>query len=175
MTPARPEARPGGRILGVADEHLVMAPPDGASGDLPARGREEDARLRDALDEAHRQIDALRAQVEEMTARHESLMRHSNDVTVVTAEDTTMTYASRRWPRCSARAPQRGGAGWSTSPTPRTAEPARGGPLGRLQRQHRRGPRPVPAPPRTPPASPRCSRTRATTTPWAAWCGTCAT
>ncbi|MGZ8737949.1 MAG: EAL domain-containing protein [Nocardioides sp.] len=52
------------------------------------------AQLMEALRAAHRRIDLLTAQVHESTSRLESLMRHSSDVTIVTAEDTTLTYAS---------------------------------------------------------------------------------
>ena len=152
-------------------------PRDGASGDLPARGREEDARLRDALDEAHRQIDALRAQVEEMTARHESLMRHSNDVTVVTAEDTTMTYASPALAQVL-------GQGTRSGRGRRLVDLAHPEDRGACSRRPARS-SPAAASARSAPGSgttmdttgtsPRCSRTRAATTPWAAWCGTCAT
>ncbi|HEX4977810.1 MAG TPA: EAL domain-containing protein [Nocardioides sp.] len=48
----------------------------------------------DALAQARRRIRALEGELADLVARHESLMRHASDVTVVTDATTTVHYAS---------------------------------------------------------------------------------
>ncbi len=65
---------------------------DGAARPQDADGT--DAQLRDALAEARMRIRALEAELADLVARHESLMRHSSDVTIVTDAEATVRYAS---------------------------------------------------------------------------------
>ena len=69
-------------------------PADDVTDGPVAPGPDEVERLQRALGVAHGRIDSLTARVLESTSRLDSLMRHSSDVTVVTTEDTELTYAS---------------------------------------------------------------------------------
>ena len=91
MAPAR-----AGPDLGVAMSISSWRPGErtGPTTEPAARPDRVEGDAEEALVEARARIRALEAELADLVTRHESLMRHSTDVTMVTDADATVRYAS---------------------------------------------------------------------------------